>query len=95
MTIQEFSSAIGGLQVAYNKSYNDQEIKFMYRYFKDYPINVLLDTIDKIVKTYTKQPSLKELIDSCEREYQKHKLEEEYKNLPPITEKIKKNFKKY
>ena len=92
MKYEEFELLMKGFKVAYNKVYDEQELRFMYRYFKDYSTKVFRETIDALLTTYDKMPSLKQMIDRCEMMKTSIKLREEYEALPPITDEDRKEF---
>ena len=92
MKYEEFEELIKCFKIAFNKNYDELESKFMYRYFKNYSAKTLTKVIDKVVKSYDKMPSLKQILDLCEEEKTSQKLQEEYKKLPPITEEDKREF---
>lgn len=66
MTYNEYKGIMQGLGYAFNKEYKEQELKMFYRYFKDYTTDTFIKTVDDVITTYDKLPSLKQIIDRCD-----------------------------
>lgn len=92
MSFEEFQGLVKCFKMAFNKAYDEQELRFMYRYFKEYSPKVFTKVVDRIVESYDKMPSLKQMIDVCEQTRLSVELREAYEEMPPPTEQDKKEF---
>jgi hypothetical protein len=92
MNFEDFKNIVKGFKVAFNRTYDEQELMFMYRYFKDYGKDVFIEAVDRMIQSFDKMPSLKQMIDTCEQARISVNFRKEYEALPPITDEDRKEF---
>jgi len=92
MTFENYKTMMQGLGLAFNRKYEETELKLLYRYFKEYEEDVFMEAVDNVATSYDRLPSVKQLTDACEMAKTSVRLRKEYEALPPITDKDRQEF---
>lgn len=92
MEYETYKQIMQGLGTAYNRNFNEAELRLFFRYFREYEEDVFMEAIDKAITSYDRMPSIKQLVDNCEIARTQVRLRKEYEALPPITEEDRREF---
>ena len=64
---KEFVSTMAYLGLAYNRSFNEQELDVWYDILKEYPDEVLVRVVKDIIKTEKFLPSISKVVEECKK----------------------------